>query len=195
MKLVTLDLIAPQPWKNGGGSTRELLAWPGTADWQLRVSVADIAQDGPFSPYPGVERWFAVLEGAGVRLAWPGGHERRLTPRDPALRFAGEPAPHCHLLAGPTRDLNLMLRGGGEAGLAAAMSGAAWSAPNAAQCGVYTLCEGTWESADGRRRVLPRHALFWLPRASRHMQRFTAHDETAQPPAWWLHAAPAGAAP
>ena len=61
----------PQPWRNGGGVTRELLAWPDGGDWRVRVSVADIDADGPFSAFPGVERWFAVLEGAGVALRSP----------------------------------------------------------------------------------------------------------------------------
>ena len=44
--------MLPQPWRNGGGRTRELLVWPagdglgGTTDWQLRVSVADITKNG-----------------------------------------------------------------------------------------------------------------------------------------------------
>ena len=61
---------APQPWRNGGGVTRELLCLPAGSgnDWTLRISVADIDADGPFSPFPGVTRWFAVLDGAGVRL-------------------------------------------------------------------------------------------------------------------------------
>ena len=29
--------VAPQAWRNGGGSTRELLAWPAGADWRLRA--------------------------------------------------------------------------------------------------------------------------------------------------------------
>jgi environmental stress-induced protein Ves len=100
------------PWRNGGGRTRELLTWPvGAADWQLRVSVAEIDADGPFSALPGVERCFAVLEGAGVRLALPQG-EVRLTPHDEAVSFPGEAAPMCRLIDGPTRDLNLMLRRG-----------------------------------------------------------------------------------
>ncbi|MGA1289108.1 MAG: hypothetical protein ACO3ZK_16530, partial [Rubrivivax sp.] len=103
-----LSECPPQPWRNGGGLTRELLAWagwvgdarqpcsgsdargadgdagragsrddaredplddprsdatratsgdaarplasPASAEWLLRVSVADITQDGPFSP-------------------------------------------------------------------------------------------------------------------------------------------------
>ena len=46
MNRVQLSAVPPQPWRNGGGSTRELLAWPAAADWKLRVSLATIAQDG-----------------------------------------------------------------------------------------------------------------------------------------------------
>jgi uncharacterized protein len=97
------------PWRNGGGRTRELLAWPNASDWQVRVSVAEIEADGPFSPYPGIERWFALLGGAGVVLALPQG-EVTLRPGSAAVAFAGEAAPACRLIDGPTQDLNLMLR-------------------------------------------------------------------------------------
>lgn len=100
-----------QPWRNGGGSTRELLAWPQVQAWQVRVSVARIGQDGPFSAFPGVDRWFAVLSGAGVRLALPEG-ERRLSPGSRPLAFDGASAPGCTLLDGATDDLNLMVRRG-----------------------------------------------------------------------------------
>jgi environmental stress-induced protein Ves len=114
---VHLAGVTPQPWRNGGGSTRELLAWPQASGWQLRVSVATIAQDGPFSAFPGISRWFAVLQGAGVLLALPGG-EMRLTPQSDALHFDGAAAPGCRLLGGPTDDLNLMsTHGAGRAAL------------------------------------------------------------------------------
>jgi len=109
LHLVRCDALEPQPWKNGGGLTRELLAWPAREDWALRLSVADIRADGPFSAFPGVDRWFAVLEGAGVLLALPGG-ARRTETGDAVLAFPGEAAPLCDLLDGPTRDLNLMIR-------------------------------------------------------------------------------------
>jgi len=111
MIVVQTSSAAPVPWKNGGGVTRELLRLPadGGDDWTLRISVADIAADGPFSPFPGVMRWFAVLEGAGVRLDFP---DRALDVRrgDAPLRFDGADAPRCALLAGATRDLNVMVR-------------------------------------------------------------------------------------
>jgi environmental stress-induced protein Ves len=51
----------------------------------------------------------AVIEGVGVHLVLPEG-DRVLTPDDEPVAFAGEAAPACHLVDGPTRDLNLMLR-------------------------------------------------------------------------------------
>lgn len=113
----------PTPWRNGGGLTRELLAWPPAADWQLRVSVADIGRSGPFSPFPGVDRWFAVIDGDGVELALPGG-KVCVGPDDAPLRFDGEAAPACRLLHGPSRDLNLMhRRGTGVAAMTRARAG------------------------------------------------------------------------
>lgn len=114
LHLVSLAASTAQPWRNGGGITHELLAWPADAgaDWQVRVSVATIAADGPFSPFPGVQRWFKVLEGEGVRLRHRAG-QRRCTVSSTPWHFDGADAPQCQLIAGPTRDLNLMLRGSG----------------------------------------------------------------------------------
>lgn len=106
---VRADDVAAQAWKNGGGRTRELAVDAG-AEWRWRISLADIEGDGPFSAYPGVERWFAVVDGAGVELTLDGA-PLVLRPHDPPLVFDGAAAPGCRLLAGATRDLNLMLRG------------------------------------------------------------------------------------
>ena len=46
-----LRTVPATPWKNGGGSTRELVCWPpgaGTDAFGWRVSVARIAAAGPF---------------------------------------------------------------------------------------------------------------------------------------------------
>lgn len=128
---VTLRRVAdaaPQPWRNGGGSTRELLAWPPGGAWQLRISVAEIAADGPFSAYEGVQRWFAVIDGAGVVLGFADG-ERRLEPGAGVLQFDGADAPACRLIDGPTHDLNLMLRSGVRGTLERVPAGEAWNAP------------------------------------------------------------------
>lgn len=162
MPLVLLSERPPQPWRNGGGLTRELLAWAGGsgADWLLRVSVADITQDGPFSPYPGVHRAFAVLEGAGVVLQWPEG-EHVLGPADEALHFPGEAAPGCRLVGGPTRDLNLMVRASaGQAAMRQAVAGQPGPAPTSRWRALYTH-GGAVLQADSQALKLPPGSLWW----------------------------------
>lgn len=114
---VSLADVPPSPWKNGGGVTRELVAWPSASHWLWRMSVAAVESSGPFSRFEGVQRWFVVLSGAGVRLEI--GDEaglaaqadtRSLTCASAPLSFAGELPVQCTLLDGPTQDFNLMLR-------------------------------------------------------------------------------------
>ncbi len=109
--LVRLADAEAQPWRNGGGVTRELLAWPPVDDWAVRISVADVSRAGPFSSFPGVDRWFAVLSGDGVELTVDG-VVRQLTQQDPAFAFSGEARVDCRLLDGATLDLNLMVKAG-----------------------------------------------------------------------------------
>lgn len=109
--LVRARDVVPQLWLNGGGETRTLLSIPADGDWTLRISLACIEKNGPFSAFPEVERWFAVVEGAGVRLGFPNG-EALVSLGDPPIRFDGGDAPDCYLVDGPTQDLNLMIRRG-----------------------------------------------------------------------------------
>ena len=135
MNRVELRHCAPQPWRNGGGLTRELLAWPAAADWQVRVSVARIERSGPFSAFPGVRRCFAVLQGAGVRLQLPSG-PCVLTPADEAVGFDGAAAPDCELIDGPTEDLNLMATRG-RPSLRRAAAGSSIAVPAARWRGLF----------------------------------------------------------
>jgi environmental stress-induced protein Ves len=109
IEVLTVERTTPQPWRNGGGVTRELLAWPSADDWQLRISVAEIARDGAFSAFPGIDRWFAVVEGQGVVLRIA---ERRTTLDldSQPLPFDGADYAYAELQGGATRDLNLMAR-------------------------------------------------------------------------------------
>jgi len=61
---------------------------------------------------------------------------------------------------GPTRDLNLMSRGG-RAGMHRALPGTPWRARQRS-CGLFALQSGTWSCADGRRVQLASHALLWF---------------------------------
>ena len=109
--VVRVDDVAPVPWRNGSGLTRELLAWPDAQDWTVRISVADIIASGPFSTFPGVERWFAVLSGGAVRLDTADAVPRTLDASQAALhRFSGDAPTFCSALGAGTRDFNVMLR-------------------------------------------------------------------------------------
>ncbi|MDO5624477.1 MAG: HutD family protein [Pseudomonadota bacterium] len=106
-----LNDLPPTPWKNGGGSTREIVAWPkgaGMEGFDVRASVACIAHDGPFSPFAGVDRHITLLQGGAVRLR-TAGIDHTLAPLVP-FAFAGEAALHAELLAGTSQDFNLMTR-------------------------------------------------------------------------------------
>jgi environmental stress-induced protein Ves len=109
--VIHLDDVRPTPWRNGGGTTRELFTWPDPQQWRCRASVAQISQAGVFSSFPGVQRWFAVLEGDGVRLK-VGAESHTLKTRDEVFGFDGAAKTSCELLGGETQDFNLMLRDG-----------------------------------------------------------------------------------
>jgi environmental stress-induced protein Ves len=96
------------PWRNGGGFTWEV-AVQGAADFDWRMSIAEVNQDGPFSPFPGYNRIITVLSGAGMALTVDG-VEHRVEPRRP-FRFDGASQTECRLLDGPVRDFNVISSG------------------------------------------------------------------------------------
>lgn len=130
MILVHASHAPAKPWKNGGGSTTELACWPPGSmldDFDWRISVASIEVDGPFSDFPGIERILLLLEGSGMELRWSD-RTAQVTAAQPRIDFAGTPAPDCRLLAGPTRDFNLMWRASlGPAALEITALRGAWS--------------------------------------------------------------------
>ena len=98
------------PWANGGGITYEVMRSPqGGADFDWRVSIAEIANDGPFSLYPEVDRVLILLRGA-MDLVIDG--MSRQVPRFSPIAFAGESDVEARLSQGPTMDLNVMTRRG-----------------------------------------------------------------------------------
>lgn len=101
------------PWRNGGGRTLELAVDPpdGTFEtgFRWRLSSAEVGLSGPFSPFPGLERWLLLLDGGGFDLdLGPGGRVRLEDPRIP-IRFRGDWPAAAELLAGPCTDLGLMV--------------------------------------------------------------------------------------
>lgn len=148
----------------------------------MRISMADIASDGPFSVFPGVERWFAVVTGAGVVLAFDG-KECIAKAGDAPLSFSGAAAPDCRLIEGPTRDLNLVAKGGRSA-MRAVAPGADWSEEFEIR-GLFTATPGRW-SGEGTSHALPKHALLWKDGAQAGGWRFSPDDQSAVGVGWWL---------
>jgi hypothetical protein len=110
------DLVAA-PWKNGGGVTREVAACPAHAGLDAfvwRVSIADVAQAGPFSRFAGIDRTLVLLSGAGMVLdevdALNVVKSHTLTQALDIARFDGEAHIDARLVDGATRDFNLMVR-------------------------------------------------------------------------------------
>lgn len=114
MRLVRRGEARATPWKNGGGVTYELAAFPegaGFDDFLWRLSMAEVASDGPFSAFPGVDRTLTLLDGAGIALDFSG-RAATLAPGAAPFSFPGEAAVIGRLLGGPILDLNMMTRRG-----------------------------------------------------------------------------------
>ncbi|MEO6966894.1 MAG: HutD family protein [Rhodanobacteraceae bacterium] len=98
-----------EPWSSGGGFTEVIRREPDNADWNIRVSIARVERDGPFSELEKTRRILVPLD-AAMTLRFSDGRELSAARFD-VLRFDGSPAPFGALPEGPTRDFNLMLRG------------------------------------------------------------------------------------
>jgi environmental stress-induced protein Ves len=111
---ITIAALAPQPWKNGAGLTREIAIAPrgaGHADFDWRISLAEVTSDAPFSAFPGIDRCITLLRGAGMRLASADGSvDHRLDQPLAPFRFSGDLALNAALLDGACSDFNVMTR-------------------------------------------------------------------------------------
>ncbi|TSE17773.1 HutD family protein [Arthrobacter sp. KBS0703] len=115
MEIIRFADLRPQPWRNGGGVTRELASHPLAASaqdgvWDWRVSIADVSKAGDFSAFPGMERVLTVIDGELLLLTVDGG-EHPLEKYRP-FRFSGEAATSSALPTGDIRDLNVITRTG-----------------------------------------------------------------------------------
>jgi environmental stress-induced protein Ves len=114
VRVIRNEDLVRVPWKNGGGTTAEVAAFPegsGFDTFGWRISMADVAADGPFSVFQGIDRTLIVVEGNGIELdvegiAYP------LDRTSPKLSFSGDDITTGRLLSGPIRDLNIMTRRG-----------------------------------------------------------------------------------
>lgn len=102
------------PWRNGLGITREMHIAPDGAsleagDFLWRLSSADVAVGGPFSPFPGYDRVLFLLSGGGMDLAVNGTGASLAEPYS-SIAFRGEDDVRCSLRGGPAVDFNIITR-------------------------------------------------------------------------------------
>jgi environmental stress-induced protein Ves len=112
-------IVAPaefrtQSWKNGGGVTHEIVRWPDSEAYEVRVSLADDRVPGPFSQFPGYRRW-SFLAGTAPIVLHVAGRAHELVALGDHFEVAGDAAIHCTLPAGPTRLLNILVCEGVDA--------------------------------------------------------------------------------
>lgn len=144
--------------------------------------MADITQDGDFSSFPDVQRWFAVLDGGGIELQ-VSAYVQRLFPGDAPACFDGGQQAQVRLLAGVTHDLNLMTRG--CVGLMqAANPEQSWHSPYTAG-GLFVT--SAVHCSDGMNAYeIPPFTLLWFDHCASLLVFYPVSDPVAVGAAYWL---------
>jgi len=114
VRKITRDDHTVMPWKNGGGTTRQIATGgddAGSGDWGWRVSIANVERDGAYSEFPGIDRLTTVVIGHGTDLIHPDGSSIALNPLQPTL-IPSDVALWGMLRDEPIVNLNVMTRQG-----------------------------------------------------------------------------------
>lgn len=167
------NALPAMPWKNGGGTTQEVLSWPpgsGLDAFDWRVSIATIAASGPFSVFPGVDRTIMLLEGDGVRLQSARFDHSLDTPHAP-FAFDGEAVVDCTLRGGPSTDFNLMVRRARGAAVLRVVTDA--QTLEGSSHGLLMSLGGLWRAGD--ETLAPGEGLWWTAHAA-HWKLAPDHD-------------------
>ena len=107
IELIRADQYTKMLWKNGAGFTLEIARSVGDADFDWRISMADVTTSGPFSLFPNKQRIISVLNGQGVVLHVDDLPANKLNQGD-IFAFHGESQVQSELVDGAIRDLNLI---------------------------------------------------------------------------------------
>jgi environmental stress-induced protein Ves len=97
------------PWANGCGTSFEIASDRSDAgEWTWRLAMAPVNEDGPFSRIECVNRFVAVVEGAGMLLSVD---RKKLQCRPmQVVQFRGDAMTDATLTDGAITDINLMIR-------------------------------------------------------------------------------------
>ncbi len=113
IKVITPQQFKTIPWKNGKGETCELAINDGGTldDFDWRISIAGVVEDGLFSDFSGYRRNLVLIEGNGITLE----HAKETKQSTDSLKnllsvatFDGSCKTHGRLMNGPIKDLNVI---------------------------------------------------------------------------------------
>jgi environmental stress-induced protein Ves len=113
MKFLSQTDYKIMPWKNGGGTTTEIAIYPENTDisggaFIWRVSIADVASNGPFSRFPAYDRHIMLIAGNGMILDSGSEGKIFLDELYKPASFSGDWLIEGTLKAGPVRDFNFI---------------------------------------------------------------------------------------
>ncbi|WP_137155032.1 HutD family protein [Rhizobium sp. FKL33] len=114
MRILRRDDYRKMPWKNGKGVTEEVASFPEGAaldEFGWRLSIAHVAEDGPFSVFPGIDRTITLLSGNGMTLDLPDESVKLQISGEP-FSFSGDLVISSRNHGGATVDFNVMTRCG-----------------------------------------------------------------------------------
>ena len=159
MQVIDPSSWTAQPWRNGAGTTHELVRWPDADRFAVRISVADLTAPASFSTFTGYQRWLVLLDGGPVTLAIAGEPLVLAVPGD-HVTFLGDTQVAATAVTGASRDLNFMVSAGSAARVEV-VRGPATGRIAGAAVAVFTIAG---EVAVGRGAdpvILGRHACAW----------------------------------
>ena len=112
-----LTILSPEtfktiPWKNGLGHTTELAINSGgnLDNFNWRLSIASVVNDGDFSNFSGYQRNLVLIEGEGLILDHRNGDIDELTNLLDIAHFDGGSKTHGSLVNGGIKDFNIMTK-------------------------------------------------------------------------------------
>lgn len=151
-----LSSLSVTPWKNGGGETREIVSVASPdpdAPFLWRASIATLQNDGPFSPFIGIDRVITLIEGQPLWLRGEGIHHHLA--RWQPWAFCGEWALRSEGIVAPGLDFNIMTQRTRAAAEVSVIS----AAQQAGSEGVAYVLAGSWLLAG--KRYEARSGIVW----------------------------------
>lgn len=149
-----------KPWNNGGGVTQDVWLWPEVASqdsFDIRLSLASIDTDGPFSSFPGIDRTITLVGGAPFVLDFGDTGEHRMDLLQP-FRFDSVQTPSSRLNEGAASAFNVMTRQGEWTHLVSIVHGGEPLDLTVPRNGIAVLhvVLGNWQVDAGERVVVER---------------------------------------